>query len=196
MYASKPSDITTPESSGRSLLVIASALALIDGLLYLIGQLGTAYILPKLRALTTVARYFAAHTTDPAAQLVIEALRNGDIYLHSQLLAARDTLLAAHDQYVHFLWRTCLFGFVAWCGALLLFRLLRAWYEAAHAPPPCASPKRTSPSRSTTILTSCLSPSSFAPAAPGPVPPPNSCRCSRLAASPICPATRARSCSA
>jgi hypothetical protein len=140
MYASKPTDVATPESSGRSLLVIASALALIDGLLYLLGRLGTAYVLPKLRALTTVARYFAAHTTDPAAQLVIEALRNEDIYLYRQLIAARDTLLAAHDQYVYFLWRTCFLGFVAWCAALLLFRLLQAWHQAAHAPPPCTSP--------------------------------------------------------
>ena len=59
MYASKPTDAKTPESTGRLLLIIGTALALVDGLLYVVGQLGTRYIQPKLHALRIFARSFA-----------------------------------------------------------------------------------------------------------------------------------------
>ena len=93
MYASKPTDAKTPESTGRLLLIIGTALALVDGLLYVVGQLGTRYIQPKLHALRIFARSFAPHTQDPTAQVVIEALRHREIYLYGQLIAARDVLL-------------------------------------------------------------------------------------------------------
>jgi hypothetical protein len=140
MYASKPTDAKTPESTGRLLLIIGTALALVDGLLYVVGQLGTRYIQPKLHALRIFARSFAPHTQDPTAQVVIEALRHREICLYGQLIAARDVLLAAHDQYVWLLWRSCVIGFGVWCVALLIFRLLETWDQAAEASRPCRSP--------------------------------------------------------
>lgn len=140
MYASKPTDAKTPESTGRLLLIIGTALALVDGLLYVVGQLGTRYIQPKLHALRIFARSFAPHTQDPTAQVVIEALRHREIYLYGQLIAARDVLTAAHDQYVWLLWRSCVIGFGVWCVALLIFRLLETWDQAAEASRPCRSP--------------------------------------------------------
>jgi len=140
MYASKPTDAKPPESPGRSLLVIGTALALLDGLLYGVGQLGTRYMPPKLHALRIFARAFAPHTPDPTAQVVIEALRHQEIYLYSQLIAARDVLLAAHDQYVWLLWRSAVIGCGVWCVVLLIVRLLQTWDQAAEASHPCRSP--------------------------------------------------------
>lgn len=140
MFAAKPHDPSRPAASGWLLLSFGAALAFVDVLFYAVAELGIRVIGPNLRATAHVARYLAAHTTDPDAQAVIALLRTREVYLQSQLLAAKDILLIAHDQYVRSLWLDMGFWFFAWLLALSAVQQVREWSRERRAPQAIASP--------------------------------------------------------
>ena len=139
MFATKLTDIQQEVSHTQLLLRVASAFAFFAALFYAVAEIGLLIVDPSLRAMTELGCYLAPHTDSAEAQVVVDALRNNEVYLQSQMLAAQEILLAAHDQYVFWLWKACLVG-VWGVGALLyLVQNLGEWWQGRGLPRRCES---------------------------------------------------------
>ena len=139
MFATKLTDIQQEVSHTQLLLAFASALAFFDALFYAIAELGLRIAGPSLRAMAVLGCYLAPHTDSAEAQVVVDALRNNEVYLQSQLLAAQEILLAAHDQYVFWLWKACLVGVCGFGALLFLVQNLAEWWQGRGLPRRCES---------------------------------------------------------
>ena len=139
MFATKLTDIQQEVSYTQILLAFASALVFFDALFYGIAELGLRMAGPSLRAMAVVGGYLAPHTNSAEAQVVVDALRNNEVYFQSQLLAAQEILLAAHDQYVFWLWKACLVGVCGFGALLYLFQSLVEWWQGRGLPRRCDS---------------------------------------------------------
>lgn len=138
-FATKPTELQPEVSETRHLLTLAVALAFFDALFYAIAELGLRLAGPSLQAMTVIARSLAPRTDSLEAQVVIEALRHHEVYLQSQLQAARMILLAAHDQYVFWLWKACLVGVCGFGALLYLGWNLAEWWHSRALPDRCES---------------------------------------------------------
>ncbi|MFA5027878.1 MAG: hypothetical protein WC713_08355 [Candidatus Methylomirabilota bacterium] len=130
MFATKPTELQPEVSEARHLLTLAVALAFFDALFYAIAELGLRLAGPSLRAMTVVGRFLAPHTDSIEAQVVVEALDRHEVYLQSQLQAAQAILLAAHDQYVFWLWKACVVGVCGFGALLFLVWNLSEWWQS------------------------------------------------------------------
>jgi len=139
VYANKPGQTLLDVSYGRMLLTFGSALAFFDGLFYAIGELGLRMAGSSVGAMTVLGRYLAPHTNNPEAQVVIDALRNNEVYLENQLLAVQEILLAAHDQYVFWIWKVCLVGICSLAALLYVVQNLLEWWQGREIPRRCDS---------------------------------------------------------
>ena len=139
MFATKPRETQQEVSYPQRLLTFAAALAFFDALFYAIAELGLRLAGPSLPAMAVVGRYLAPHTESAEAQVVVEALRHHEVYLQSQLQAAQAILLAAHDQYVFWLWKACLVGVCGFGTLLFLLQNLAEWWQGRNLPRRCES---------------------------------------------------------
>ena len=139
MFATKLTDIQQEVSHTQLLLRFASAFAFFAALFYAIAEIGLLIVDPSLRAMTELGCYLAPHTDSAEAQVVVDALRNNEVYLQSQMLAAQEILLAAHDQYVFWLWKACLVGVWGFGALLYLFQNLVEWWQGRGLPRRCDS---------------------------------------------------------
>ncbi len=139
MFAAKPTEIQQEGFYPRRLLTFAAALAFFDALFYALAELGLRLAGPSLPAMAVVGRYLAPHTESAEAQVVVEALRHHKVYLQSQLQAAQAILLAAHDQYVFWLWKACLVGVCGFGALLFLLQNMAEWWQGRGLPRRCES---------------------------------------------------------